>query len=127
MSNYFIETWMLALILVICAIHAHRFYRNIPTGMWFHTAWAAVYAAVAAFWFLLCQDWILELGFLMLRFVAYNPLLNWMRGKDIWYVGVTSTGSWWDKIEEKYAGLYKVLWFTALAELIIIQFQLPNL
>jgi hypothetical protein len=124
MSEYFIETWMLALILVICAIHAHRFEKIEPIGPLFHFVWAGVYGLGMAFWYLLLRDDLLMLALLVLRFVAYNPLLNWMREKDWWYVGSGVNGSWWDRLEEKYASVYKVLWFAVLVELIIIQFQL---
>lgn len=114
---------MLAIIIAVTCIHAHRFAANKPINGWFHFLWGLVYAAPASFFILEKHSWWLLLAFTLERFIFYNPILNIFRTEKFFYiVADNSKPGFWDKIEVWWAGFYKYIWFLVLAGYIYIQF-----
>lgn len=119
------EIIFLIVIFAICDVHKKKFDENKKISPLFHIAWAAVYFVPAYFVAIVMYDsWWLLCYFLLLRFVAYNPILNLLRKRDFFYLSVASgaSASWWDKVEISWANAYQIVWYLAATLLFIGQF-----
>ena len=118
--------WQIAfvsLLLVICAIHTHIFRVNKPVGPLFHLIWMVIYFVPPAIIWAVNRSYELAGASVLIRFVLYNPVLNYLRHRPFFYLSVNSKNpSLWDKIELKWSGLYPWIWGTGFLGLIIIQF-----
>lgn len=124
------EIIFLIIIFAICDIHRIQFEKPKPISPLFHIVWALIYFVPVfiisivfydSWWFLACL--------LLLRFVAYNPILNKMRKKDWFYLSVYSgaSASWWDKVEISWSKAYQLIWYLAAVLLFIGQFFVDKL
>lgn len=123
-----LEIPALGIIIAICAIHAHRFAANIKIGPWFHIVWGCIYASVMAFMAWQVKSWWLLGGFAIERFVFYNMTLNILRygwrWDSLFYIHAEKNGSWWDRIELAWKGLYPYIWGVGVLAFVIIQFYI---
>lgn len=116
------EILFLGLIIAITAIHTERFEEPRPVGPLFHFLWAMAYFIPVGLIAWANGSYWLGVAGVLLRFVAYNPILNAMRHKSWLYLNSGKNGSWWDEIELFWGKAYPVLWWMGAAGFIIIQF-----
>jgi hypothetical protein len=122
-----IRLWELAMLFVIIAItkiHADKFAHNRAISPTFHFLWAVVYFIPCAVISYLTGSWWLAVAFILLRFVAYNIILNVWRTRPFFYIHSGLNGSWWDELELHWANLYGWIWGVGVIALIIINFIL---
>lgn len=128
--NFILEIVFLIVIFAICDIHRNEFEKNKPISHLFHIIWALIYFVpcfVIAIIFY--ESWWLLTYLLLLRFVAYNPILNLLRKKDWFYLSVNSgaSASWWDKVEISWSKAYQLIWYLAAVLFFIGQFFINKL
>jgi hypothetical protein len=116
------ELGFLIEIIIIAKIHAIRFAKNKPISPLFHFEWAAIYfiPPILLAWHL--HSWWLIGAAALLRFVAYNPILNTIRKKELFYLHVGDNGSLWDEFEMHWAETYVWIWSICLLGFIGYQF-----
>lgn len=124
------EIIFLIIIFAITDIHRIQFEKNRAISPLFHAVWALVYFVPCfVISFIFYESWWMLAYLLLLRFVAYNPILNVMRKKDWFYLSVNSgaSASWWDKVEISWAKAYQLIWYLAAVLLFIGQFFVDKL
>lgn len=120
-----IRLWQILFIVLIIGIakyHANLFQKNKPIGPLFHAIWAAIYFVIPAglSWYL--HSWWLIGAAVLLRFVAYNPILNTIRKKNWFYLHSGDNGSLWDDFENAWAETYVWIWSICLLGFVAYQF-----
>ena len=115
----------LVLVRAICAIHAKVFAENKKIGKFFHLIWFLVNAIPFTVIALVSRHPFWLVCFALLRFVFYNPVLNFLRSprRSFFYLGdrTQSTESWYDKIEESVLSAWPYIWCFGLVLFIVSQ------
>lgn len=123
--NYLYEIISLLLMILVCYIHAVKFYNNQPITKTFHAFWLSLYAALAAVLWIISKDWYLLACLVLIRTAGYNQILNLIRRKKMFYVhSDPKTGAKTDIFLIKLGLGYPLLWIIMTGLLIYLNFKL---
>lgn len=124
--NYLYEIAMLAMIVAVCKIQAGIFAKNTSIGTWFHVLWACPFAGyVIVLFFITHHNYWLSAALALEHFAFFNPILNYIRQKPFFYLGVkTKTEAWTDIVLEAIDNAYPIIWVAIVLLFIVTQFYI---
>jgi hypothetical protein len=122
-DKLFLTGYFLAIIFIQALWQAKLFKRNLPISH----KWHAVYYCLTILpmlYFFVAWPWQVVVIALLCRLAFFDPVLNLMRGKPLFYNGAGTTGSWLDRWENSlsvtWVKVLKVFYILAFLTIVIL-------